>query len=133
MVLKINRRYLEHDVEKTILIYHVVYIYITMDSVNSIDSDEAFRKICVHVFSDHRTQSTYREFLIDPKFNEELVNMLSELSLRKDTNEDENGDPIFMCESGFEGCDHDDFESMSDECKQERAEAHAELYNDTYS
>ena len=51
----------------------------------------------------------------------------------KNTNQDEDGDSeVFQCESGYENCDHDDFESMSDDCKQARAEAQGEAYHDTY-
>ena len=37
-----------------------------------------------------------------------------------------------VCEAGYEGCDHDDFESMSDDCKQQRAEDHNEGMHDTF-
>ena len=36
------------------------------------------------------------------------------------------------CENGFEGCDHDDVESMSDECRQQLAEEHHEGMMDTF-
>ena len=39
---------------------------------------------------------------------------------------------IFECEFGYEGCNHDDFETMSDDCKQRRGEEWNDGRMDTY-
>ncbi len=36
------------------------------------------------------------------------------------------------CPYGYENCDENDFESMCDECKNERGQAFGELRADTY-
>ncbi len=46
----------------------------------------------------------------------------------KDNKEEEN----ITCPHGYETCDENDFETMCDECKRERGEAHDEAMHDTY-
>jgi len=46
--------------------------------------------------------------------------------------EEEEEDEEIQCPHGFNNCDEDDFESMCDGCKTDRAEAHAEAREDTY-
>lgn len=39
---------------------------------------------------------------------------------------------LIVCPYGVENCDEDDFESMCDDCKQDRAECIADARADTY-
>lgn len=94
-----------------------------MNSLTTQEADENYRMIAVQVFRDHRVQENQTEFRIDPTFYSDLMVMLDELTKRvKDTNQDKDGDLEYTCDAGYEGCDHDDFETMSDDCKQARAE-----------
>ncbi len=36
------------------------------------------------------------------------------------------------CPHGYEFCDEDDYESMCDECREERAQAYMDALRDTY-
>ena len=104
-----------------------------MNLTNSNEADENYRMVAVKVFSDHRQMEQCIEFRINPEFYDEVVAVLDKFTKRiNDTTQDEDGDSEIMCESGYEGCDHDDYETMSDDCKHERAEQLGEARTDTY-
>ncbi len=104
-----------------------------MNSPTTTNADESYRMIAVKIYKDHRVDDLKTVYRIDPMFYQDLMVMLDELSKRtKDTSQDEDGDPEIMCDAGYEGCDHDDYESMSDDCRQARAEELNEARMDTY-
>jgi len=97
------------------------------------EAAENYRMVAVKVFNDHRQMEQCIEFRIDPAFYEETIVELNKLAKKiNDTTQDEDGDSEIMCEAGYDGCDHDDYETMSDDCKHERAEQISEARTDTY-
>ena len=90
--------------------------------------------VAVKVFKDHRVDQS-REFRVEPVFYEDVITVLDKFEKITQENKikaDEEAEPVSVCPHGYENCDEDDFESMCDECKQDRAEAHAEGLADTY-
>ena len=73
----------------------------------------------------------YREFLVEPMFEKDVITVLDKFEKLKGNKEEDTVETT-TCPHGYENCDEDDFESMCDECKSDRAEAHHEGMMDTY-
>jgi len=92
--------------------------------------EDQHRMVSVKVHEDHRLDN-YREFIIEPMFHKDVITVLEKFEAIKTKSEDEE-EEVTTCVHGYENCNEDDFESMCDGCKQDRAEAHAEGMADTY-
>jgi len=101
-----------------------------MNSQHTEQTDDQHAMVAIKVFRDHRVDES-REFRIEPSFYEDVITVLDKFSKISKNNQEEE-EEVNVCPHGYENCDEDDFESMCDGCRQDRAEAWHEGMMDTY-
>ena len=92
--------------------------------------NNAHAMVSIKVFKDHRVDES-REFRVEPSFYEDIITVLDKFSKVSKSNNEEK-EEVSVCPHGYENCDEDDFESMCDGCREDRAEAHNDAMMDTY-
>ncbi len=102
-----------------------------MSTQNSKQTEDGHRMVSIKVFEDHRV-SVNREFRVEPAFYQDILTVLDKFAKLTSPDEKEE-EEVSVCPHGYENCNEDDFESMCDECKQDRAEAHYDGMMDTYA
>jgi len=105
-----------------------------MNSQNTEQVGDQHAMVAIKVFKDHRVDES-TEFRVEPVFYEDIITVLDKFAklakVSKNTKE-EVEEEVSVCPHGYENCNEDDFESMCDECRQDRAEAHNDAMMDTY-
>ncbi len=123
-----------------------------MDPETSLESQDVFKTLSIRVFPDHRVEEDFAEFRIGPEYEQELKALLSTLVKdNKDTNlywqlipkgfhvrdfnvaKDSDDEEEIACPYGDVDCvQDDDAELLCDECRRDKAEAHADGMSETF-